>query len=152
MEALAMTSKRKTIITDIGKMSNLFRRQLDAISAYDDLSGAKKRVLFFLIDRTSDTYQKDIEQEYCLRAPSASALIKDLEQDGYIRRIADPDDARLKKIAVTEKGLRQKTSVQKDLRAMEASITRGISSEDMDQFLKISEQIIRNLNEGDLHE
>ncbi len=61
--------------------------------------------IFFWRHTKNDIFQKDIEEEFGLRPPTATALLKELEQRGLIRKEPVPYDARRKKIVVTEEAL-----------------------------------------------
>lgn len=88
---------------DISKLSNKIRRKMDAFSTKESFSGSQGRVLHFLLAQTEDVFQKDIEEEYSLRPPTATALLKKMEENGLIFRESLPNDGRMKKIVVTEK-------------------------------------------------
>ncbi len=54
--------------------------------------------------------KKDIEEEYSLRPSSATVLLKKMKKNGLIYREADENDARWKKIIVSERALQYKTN------------------------------------------
>ena len=53
-----------------------------------------------------DVYQKDVEQEFRIRRSTATVMLQSLEQKGYLVRVASTEDARLKRILLTEKAIR----------------------------------------------
>ena len=122
---------------DISKLSNKIRRKMDAFSTKESFSGSQGRVLHFLLAQTEDVFQKDIEEEYSLRPPTATALLKKMEENGLIFRESLPNDGRMKKIVVTEKALQYKDIVMSDITQLEDELTTDISESDMDIFLKI---------------
>ena len=82
----------------ISKLSNKLRRRIDNFSSRKNLSGSEGKVLHFLLAQTNDVFQKDIEEEYCLRPPTATELLKKMEKNGLIYREPIATDARMKKI------------------------------------------------------
>ena len=88
-------------------LSNLIRRHFSTFSFHGTLSGAQGKTLHFILARGQecDVFQKDIEEEYSLRPPTATKLLKDMEKNGLIYREAVPYDARLKRIVATEKAM-----------------------------------------------
>ena len=98
---------KETVGRSIGMLSNLIRRHFSTFSFHDTLSPAQGKTLHFILARSMDTdvFQKDVEEEYSLRPPTATKILKDMEKNGLIRRETVPYDARLKRIVVTEKGL-----------------------------------------------
>ncbi len=130
----------------ISKLSNKLRRKIDAFSSRENLSGSQGRVLHFLLAQTGDVFQKDIEEEYSLRPPTATELLKKMERDGLIHREAMPNDARMKRIIVSEKALQYRDVVVADITHLEDELTRGISSADMDTFFSVIEKMLDNIS------
>ena len=130
---------------DISKLSNKIRRKMDAFSTKESFSGSQGRVLHFLLAQTEDVFQKDIEEEYSLRPPTATALLKKMEENGLIFRESLPNDGRMKKIVVTEKALQYKDIVMSDITQLEDELTTDISESDMDIFFKVVEKMLNNI-------
>lgn len=131
---------------DISKLSNKIRRKMDAFSTKESFSGSQGRVLHFLLAQTEDIFQKDIEEEYSLRPPTATALLKKMEENGLIFRESLPNDGRMKKIVVTEKALQYKDIVMSDITQLEDELTTDISESDMDIFFKVVEKMLNNIS------
>lgn len=129
----------------VSKLSNKLRRKMDAFSTKGQMSGAQGKVLHFLLAQTGDVFQKDVEEEYSLRPSSATQLLQKMEQAGLIRREAMPGDARRKRIVVCLKGLAYKDAVMEDIRALEAELTRGVDPDDLETFLRVMEQMLKNI-------
>lgn len=130
----------------VSKLSNKLRRRIDALSSKRELSGAQGKVLHFLLTQTEDVFQKDIEEEYGLRPPSASELLKKMENNGLIRRESLPQDARMKRIIVCEKAMRYRESVLEDLTALEEDLLRGIPEQDQEVFFRVVDQMLENVS------
>ena len=80
-----------------------------------------------------------------LRPPTATALLKELEQRGLIRKEPVPYDARKKKIVVTEEALQYKDCVLKGLEELNQKLTAGISDEEMQVFFSVTDKMLENL-------
>lgn len=131
----------------ISKLSNQIRRRLDAYSAKSGVSGSQGRVLHFALAQSEDVFQRDIEQEFNMRPPSASELLKQMEKNGLIRRESTAQDARLKKIIVTEKAAGLIGQVFPDLEALERDLTKGISPEQLEVFFRVIGRMSENLKD-----
>lgn len=130
----------------IKRLSNGIRREMCAAFGSGMFSGAQGRTLHFLLAHTkSDIFQKDIEEEFGLRPPTATALLKELEQRGLIRKEPVPYDARKKKIVVTEEALQYKDCVLKGLKELDQKLTAGISDEEMQVFFYVTGKMLDNL-------
>lgn len=130
----------------IKRLSNGISREMCAAFGSGVFSGAQGRTLHFLLAHTkSDIFQKDIEEEFGLRPPTATALLKELEQRGLIRKEPVPYDARKKKIVVTEEALQYKDCVLKGLKELDQKLTAGISDEEMQVFFYVTGKMLDNL-------
>ena len=130
----------------IKRLSNGISREMCAAFGSGMFSGAQGRTLHFLLAHTkSDIFQKDIEEEFGLRPPTATALLKELEQRGLIRKEPVPYDARKKKIVVTEEALLYKDCVLKGLKELDQKLTAGISDEEMQVFFYVTDKMLDNL-------
>lgn len=129
----------------ISKLSNKLRRRIDAFSSKKNFSGSQGRVLHFLLAQAGDVFQKDIEEEYGLRPPTATELLKKMEQNGLIHREATAGDARLKRIVVSEKAMQYKDIVIEDITNLENELTRDISENEMEVFFKVIEKMLENI-------
>lgn len=129
-------------------LSNLIRRHFSTFSFHDTLSPAQGKMLHFILARSMDTdvFQKDVEEEYSLRPPTATKILKDMEKNGLIRRETVPYDARLKRIVVTEKGLQYQGMIRESLEETERRLTAGITEDDLATFFRVISRMIRNMS------
>lgn len=138
--------EEKIAMRSIKRLSNGISREMCAAFGSGMFSGAQGRTLHFLLAHTkSDIFQKDIEEEFGLRPPTATALLKELEQRGLIRKEPVPYDARKKKIVVTEEALQYKDCVLKGLKELDQKLTAGISDEEMQVFFYVTGKMLDNL-------
>ena len=138
--------EERIAMRSIKRLSNGISREMCAALGSGMFSGAQGRTLHFLLAHTkSDIFQKDIEEEFGLRPPTATALLKELEQRGLIRKEPVPYDARKKKIVVTEEALQYKDCVLKGLKELDQKLTAGISDEEMKVFFYVTDKMLDNL-------
>ena len=141
-----MRQEEKIAMRSIKRLSNGISREMCAAFGSGMFSGAQGRTLHFLLAHTkSDIFQKDIEEEFGLRPPTATALLKELEQRGLIRKEPVPYDARKKKIVVTEEALQYIDCVLKGLEELNQKLTAGISDEEMQVFFSVTDKMLKNL-------
>ena len=138
--------EERIAMRSIKRLSNGISREMCAAFGSGMFSGAQGRTLHFLLAHTkSDIFQKDIEEEFGLRPPTATALLKELEQRGLIRKEPVPYDARKKKIVVTEEALQYIDCVLKGLEELNQKLTAGISDEEMQVFFSVTDKMLKNL-------
>lgn len=130
----------------ISKLSNKLRRKIDAFSSKEAFSGSQGRVLHFILAQNNDVFQKDIEEEFSLRPPTATELLKKMEKNGLIYREAMASDARMKRIVVSEKALRYKDMVIADITALEDELTKNISQNELAIFFRVIEKMLDNIS------
>ena len=130
----------------IGILANRLRREIDALSFRGQYSGTEGKALHFILAHDdSELFQKDLEEEFGLRPPSASALVKKLEKDGLISRVPVSYDGRLKKIVPSEKARQNREKVLHDVQDLEDRLLHGISKQEQAQWLEITKKMIENL-------
>ena len=76
---------------------------------------------------------------------TASRLLKRLEDEGLVQRSMGVRDARMKRITPTLRAQALNQEAERRIAATEATLTRGISQEEIDQFLAIAEKLKQNL-------
>ena len=115
----------------------------------DDLTTMQKHVLKFILLETMhrDLYQKDIEEEFQIRKPTVTGILQLMEKNGLIRRESVAQDARLKRIVLTQKARDLHRQIEADILAFESNLARGISEEEQEVFLRVAKKMQENLRE-----
>ena len=72
-------------------------------------------------------------------------VLKNLEDEELIVRIPDEEDARFKKIVFTDKAEKIKSILRQEIERTEEVLLRGITPEEKEIFLKITEKMLKNL-------
>lgn len=130
----------------ISQLANNQRRLIDSMSAGKEYSGAQARVMHYLTQNKGKTiFQKEIEKIFGLRPSTATELLKTMESRGLIQRIQSKEDARYKKIVLTEKADGYKDALLDDMDQLESVITSGVDIEDYEVWLKVTKMMLENL-------
>ena len=151
-----MSDKREretTIGFRLKAINNMIRRKLDirfAEAGLEELSGMQGPLLGFLHckSKTGDVFQKDIEKEFNIRRSTATVMLQKLEQKGYLARESVDGDGRLKRIVLTEKAKEAHREIRKQIDAFHEELERGLTEEEKEIFLRISDKIMNNLEMG----
>ena len=72
-------------------------------------------------------------------------MLKTLEGRGLIRRIPDERDGRYKKIVFTERASEIESAIKDEIMKSERLLLTGISQEEKEEFLRIAEKMLGNL-------
>lgn len=102
-------------------------------------------ILFWRHIRKKTSSRKISKKSLACGPPTASALLKELEQRGLIRKEPVPYDARRKKIVATEEALQYKDCVLSGLEKLEQKLTAGIPDEEMQVFFTVTDKMLKNL-------
>lgn len=104
---------------EIRIISNLMRRRLDSsavMTRSKNITGTGGWLLGYLYaNRDRDIYQRDVEKEFSIRRATSSKVITRLENKGFVRRESVDCDARLKKLVLTEEGMKIQRDVCREL-------------------------------------
>ncbi|MBR2448353.1 MAG: MarR family transcriptional regulator [Clostridia bacterium] len=105
-------------------------------------------ISYFFDNSDKDIFQKDFENEFSIRRSTASNILKTMEQNGFIKRESVESDARLKKIVLTEKAINIHKSVLRSINEREERLRKGLTAEEAETFLKITDKLIANMEES----
>ena len=101
---------------------------------------------FLYFSQQGDVYQKDIESFFKLRRSTVSSQLDTLEKKGLIQRVPVSHDARLKKLVLTEEGLRISGQVLLVLEQMNDFMLPGLSQEETVVLTNLLRKIEQNLS------
>lgn len=133
-------------------LANLLKRDVEKSKrelGIDLPSGINGWAISYFFDNSDkDIFQKDFENEFSIRRSTASNILKTMEQNGFITRESVASDARLKKIMLTEKAINIHKSVLKSINAREERLRNGLTPDEIECFLKITDKLIKNMEES----
>ncbi len=118
------------------------------IRTLHDICGRNAWVLFFLESQEKNghmVFQKDIESCLSMTRSGVSKLIKGIEADGLIKRQAVPEDARLKRIVLTQRGRELTRLAQEEKERLDEDLCAGFSQEELEGFASYLERFMENM-------
>ena len=89
----------------------------------------------------------EIQSDLGFSKKKAMDYLTELEKIGLIVRESVPEDARLKRIVLTEKAISLHNDVEKECQFFESVLTAEISMEDLEQFQKTLQVMCKNLTD-----
>lgn len=119
----------------VKKASLEFDKIANPYFAEYDLTASQYRIIKFLYAQPSRTTRVvDLERQYSMTHPTTIGLLDALEKKGFTTRVENPNDARGKLIALTEKA----DTMQDELEALgtkiENKLTERLSDEEREQL------------------
>lgn len=141
---------KDTLGFKIKTLDNLFFRNMffyeTRQKGLDEVTVMHGWILGFLYDNSHrDVFQKDIESEFSIARSTVTSIVKLMEKKGYIRRETAAEDARLKKLVLTEKGVRMHEQHMNDMEVLETRCRKNISPEEIEVFLRVAGKLKKNL-------
>ena len=103
--------------------------------------------LYFRPDQ--ETFQKDVENCFKLRRSTVSSLLNTLEKKNLIQRVSVPQDARLKKLILTEEAKEIGSRIHGLFADLEQYMFQDIPPEDLIVLDRVFTQLQYNLNRLD---
>lgn len=141
--------ERKAIGHEIKVISNLIKRNLCQTPAFhnmEHMTGTHGWVIKYLYEnRDRDIYQRDLENEFSVRRSTITGMIQIMEKNGLIVRESVENDARLKKLVLTERAIKLHCMVECTIAEFEKSICEGITEEEREVFFRVTEKLRNNL-------
>ena len=138
-------------IKHIGRKINILyhkiKRRIGKVSLEYGISSMQAKILGYIFHQAPkrDIFQKTIEEEFDIRRSSVTSVLSLMEKNGLIERVSVCEDARLKKIILTDKGIEVHKSVYKEIEIVESIIYDSLSKEELELFSEILERLSKKI-------
>lgn len=131
------------------RLSNRIARKISKESAKFGVTGVQGRILGFIYCNSSkkDIFQKDIEEDLNIRSSSVTSILQLMEKNDYIKRIRVSEDGRLKKIILTEKGLKIQRNVYNSILKIEDSLKSELSDDEVNSLVNLIHRLSKKIEE-----
>lgn len=100
-------------------------------------------VVLLALDRSSMRTQAALAAAIGADKTRIIRTLDELQDDGYIERRPDPDDRRVRLLAITEAGRRVKDAAQKEIQRGEERWLGELTVEERRTFLRVLERLTR---------
>lgn len=107
-------------------------------------------VLFLAEQDERAIFQKDVESEFHIRRSTASVVLRLMEKNGLIRREAVPEDARLKRLILTDQAKQLHRQMESLVWHVDKELSQGIPREEMEVFLGVLQKMQENMERASL--
>lgn len=122
---------RHGALLDIMCLANRLSRELGALNAERSSAGisrANAQILSYLASHEErDVFQRDIEEEFSIRRSTVSKIVRLMEQKGLIQREAVAQDARLKRLTLTDRAREVHKVASGEFAAFETQATKALT-------------------------
>lgn len=144
-----LKNKENSIGLKIKLLKNDADRHFEAIAkknGMDDVTISHGRILGYLYrNMDKNIFQKDIEKEFGISRATVSSLVQLMERKGFIKREAITEDARLKKLLLTEKGIESHEKALKTFNEFEKALSFNLTEEEIKEFIRLVGKVRQGL-------
>ena len=128
----------------IKKAALEFDRISNQIFAEYDLTASQYKVLKFLYAQPSGAARVvDLEKHYSMTHPTTLGLVDTLEEKGFVMRIPNPNDARGKLVALTDKSYEMQEELLKVGSDIEDRLTSNLNEEERKELVSLLQKLLK---------
>ena len=142
------TELNELILFKIKCLSNLLKRQIakqeccgQEVEEFSQMQGC----ILGYVEAHGEVFQRELEKHFNMRRSTVTKALQNLEKNGYVTRQSVSSDARLKKIALTQKAKAIHDQVRQRIAHTESVLRKGLSEEQIRVFFEVAEIIAKNL-------
>ena len=135
----------------VHRLDTTMKRVLDArvkSVGVDEVTLMHGWIIKYLYEnRDHDVYQQDIEKHCCVGRSTVTNIIQLMEKKELVSREAVENDARLKKVVLTSKGLRNNEAIEEAITNMNREMVEGIDPGELETFVRVTQKMLENIQE-----
>lgn len=142
-----MNAKQRMAAFD--KLNRKMRRFFDSYFSELALTGIQAMALHYIIIESAhhDVFSKDLEAYLDIKGASVTSLLNTLEHNGYLTRECLAEDARFKRLALTDKTRAIASDLQEMMDRYIDNIFLGVDEKDLTAFDGVIQQMTHNVSQ-----
>ncbi|MBO5019141.1 MAG: MarR family transcriptional regulator [Clostridia bacterium] len=133
----------------VRRLFNAIKRDIESSNEKEGIEHIKGingwAISYFYDNRDKDIFQRDFEERFAIRGSTASRMLKTMEQKGFIERLAVKNDARLKKIVITDKAIENHERIIASIKKREERLKSGINEDEIEIFFNVMKKLTANM-------
>lgn len=111
-------------------------------------SPLQARILKYILEQKSEVIcQKDLENYLKISKATISEVLVAMEKKEIIKRVSMPNDARAKRIVLTNTSLERFQELEKNFSDINEKLIEGISDDELARFLNVLNKMQQNMKE-----
>ena len=135
---------------DIEKIDRIISRDMDANimkAVGDKVTVSQAYVIDFMSNTDKeDIFQKDLEKQFDLKRAAISLMLNNMEKNNLIKRVPVSEDARLKKLVLTEKSIALADTITTAIDEIENTLLEDLTQEEIDNFYTVLNKMRNSLS------
>lgn len=131
----------------IAQLCKIHRNAVDtALRRASELHVGQEMILLELWEDEGST-QTQLAERLCVEPPTVTKMLQRMEHEYLIERRPDPEDARVSRVYLADRGRALQGAVEEAWREVEAQTTAGMTAEERMLFRRLLIQARTNLTE-----
>lgn len=124
-------------------ISRMIKSKVDSHMQQFGLTGQQSRIITFIGCRSEkgNVFQRTIEEEFHIRPSSATSMLQTLERNGHVKRESVPEDARLKKLVLTESGRHLWKQIGNVIDTEDRQVLNRLTSEEQAELFRLLKKL-----------
>ena len=126
--------------------SHKFRKQTFQ-REFDEVMKGELFVIFYVLYKKEGVSAKKIKEKMDVSSARVAAILKNLEKKELIERIENPEDRRMIKVNLTQKGIELAKETQEDVLKHVLSMLDYLGQEDSEHLIRIMSRLTSMMGE-----
>ena len=131
----------QVVPAQIRRVNNLISRRVNhysRLNGVEDVTAMHGWILAYLYEcRDREVFQRDVERAFSITRSTVTNILQLMEKKGYIRRVSVPQDARLKRLVLTEEGAKAHQQIILSFRQTDQFISSLLTEEENAELLRL---------------
>ena len=131
----------QVIPAQIRRVDNLIFRKINQFTRANGVEQATPMhswiIGYLYRHRDEAVYQRDIEREFSITRSTVTNILQLMERKGYIERQSVPQDARLKKLVLTEAGVQFHEKTMRSFRQTDEYVASLLTEQENEELLRL---------------
>lgn len=109
-------------------------------------SPLQAKILKYILDHKEEVVcGKDLGNYFHISKATISEVLMAMEKSAIIKRISIPDDARAKRIVLTDTSLERFQELEKNFQSINEELLHGVSKKELECFLNVLQKMKNNI-------
>ena len=139
----------QVIPAQIRRVDNLIFRKINQFARANGVEQATPMhgwiIEYLYRHREEQVFQRDIEREFSITRSTVTNILQLMERKGYIQRQSVPQDARLKRLILTEEGVRVHEKTMLSLHQTDEFVAGLLTEEENAELLRLLNKLRKGL-------
>ena len=134
----------------IKKISDAMAKRANRSLQAHNLTLSQSLMLMTLADSEKQTHSlKELEAHFHVAQSTMAGLVARLERKGMLKTLSDPEDRRIKRVPLTQVGLKTSQACQEDIRQTEETLVAELNEEEKALLMDMLRRVYASLNDAE---